>query len=200
MTTVSITRTPEEFAGDLAELAAIDWRRVWEGESAASPDAWVVDKGWRLAHLDGDLNLAVTTGSGSTLDLFRDHDAGGIAEASQVPWQQRASGAAENAGVVTAALRVWPDYLAAAQEVLGRPLSTAEDGVSDGDLPALPYWPAEPAVRRAERDPLRAAVWSRPGIGAVFTLWLSLAMGTTEATWPGAASVRLVVGPVEADG
>jgi hypothetical protein len=191
----SVKRTPDQFAGDLAQLVAIDWRAVWKGESTARPAVWAADRGWRLTHTDGDLNLAVTTGSGGTLDLFRDQVTGGISGASQVSWQRRASRAAENPEVITAGVAAWPDYLAAACGVLGQPDLTAEDG-GDAALPALPHWPADVAARRAERNPLRAAIWVRPGIGAVLTLRVNLAMGTSGTGWPGSASIRFAAGPV----
>ncbi|BCJ48064.1 hypothetical protein GCM10010168_24240 [Actinoplanes ianthinogenes] len=191
--TARVQRTPDQFAGDLSQLAAVDWATIWAGDGCTDdPARWAARAGWRLTHIDGDLNLTVTLASGGEVTLFRYHGGTRFDGASDVVWQRSATRAGENPAVVADVLAAWPSYLAAAETALGRPDHTVHDGAGAG-LPDLPYWPADPAARAAQRTPVRAAVWSWPAQGAVVTVRVNLAARTAGTRGPGSASIRFVI-------
>ncbi|GIF41858.1 hypothetical protein [Actinoplanes xinjiangensis] len=167
---LTIKRSPGQLGDDLHRLVDADWTAVWAGPDGDDPRGWAHRIGWELTSIGPDLDLTVSA-AGASVTLFREPGAQRINEALQVLWKRRAATSSDNAAVMTDALDAWPGYLAAAQTVLG------------------------PAIEDGQAGRVRSAVWPRPDIGVVVTLWINLAVGTADGSRPGSASLRLAFTP-----
>jgi hypothetical protein len=182
---LTVERTPDQFADDLSRFVAMDWNTVWRGEQDTHPGDWTRRNGWQLRGSDPDLNLSISFTGEDSIALYREHNVSDrFGVAGQILWRRAAARAADNPAVISDVVTAWPPYLAVATTVLGPADSTAGDGHFE-----------LPSQATVERNPLRGALWAKPDAGAVFTLWVSLALGTREGTWPGSASVSLLVTP-----
>ncbi|MFF3847089.1 hypothetical protein [Streptomyces sp. NPDC002328] len=186
-------RTPQELVTELRGLTDVDWPTVWAGPPYPGKglDMWCAQFGW--TPLSFERVLQVRTDTGGELDL---NASGGswapVDNLSHWIWGAGAEAVEDNPAVLEAADQAWPVYLTAVCSVLGEP---AWEGTWEADdfpesLGTHPLGSRE--FRLTRKNPYRLAYWMRrEGGGPLAVMTITLASGTAQGRFPGAANMAV---------
>ncbi|MGW0364347.1 hypothetical protein [Streptomyces sp. NPDC002990] len=202
MLTETTGRTAQDLAAELAGLRAVDWASVWAGPpQGGSPEfrKWCERYGWEPQTVER--NLVVHTRAGGEWTFEANGNWHPVESLTHWAWHLETHEAAENAGLLAHAAEVWPQFLKAAQDVLG---SAVWNGPWDApDFPEPPvkgFWPGQ-AYRLKTRTPYRMAVW-QPTAQHPDQPCIVLVQSVSFAAWtadtPGSSRIRLSVNAPEA--
>ncbi|WP_405976910.1 hypothetical protein [Streptomyces sp. NBC_00158] len=197
-------RTAQDLAAELAGLRGVDWASVWEGPPQGGSSecrTWCERNGWEPQ--TADRNLVVHSNAGGRWKLEANGNWHPVESLTHWAWHVGAADAAENPEVLAHAARVWPEFLMAAEGVLG---PAAWSGPWDAqDFPEPPvtgFWPGRD-YRLKTRTPYRMAFWQPTG-GHPGQPWIVLVQSVSFAAWssdtPGGSRLRLSVDAPEGAG
>lgn len=197
MPTEKTGRTAQDLAAELAGLQGVDWASVWAGPpqgGSAEFRAWCGRYGWEPQTVEG--NLDVLTGAGGQLTLWSDGMWHPVHRLAHYALSLRASSPAENAEVVELADAAWPEYLSAAESVMGPAVwSGTWDAPDFPESPEPRFWRSKDARLRT-RSPYRLAYWKPVGDTpgqAFFVLKQSVSFPTWTTDMPGSSTITLNV-------
>ncbi|MGW7313856.1 hypothetical protein [Streptomyces sp. NPDC054865] len=201
MLTETSGRNAEDLAAELEGLRGVDWASVWQGppqDGSSECRAWCGRYGWEPQ--TADRNLVLHSRAGGEWTLESNGNRHPVESLTHWAWHAETTEAVENARVLAQVDEVWPEFLKAAEGVLG---PAAWSGPWDAhDFPEPPvrgFWPGRDHGLKT-RTPYRMAFWTptgqQPGDPC-----LVLAQSVSFATWttdtPGSSRIRLGVNAPE---
>ncbi|MFI8359779.1 hypothetical protein ACIGD1_06390 [Streptomyces sp. NPDC085612] len=190
-------RTAQDLAAELAGLHGIDWASVWAGPpQGGSPEfrKWCERYAWEPQNVER--NLVVHSRSGGRWTFESNGNWTPVFRLTHWAWRLVAEDASENPALHDAAASAWPEFLAAAESVLGpAQWSGAWDAEDFPEPPERAFW-ADRDFRLETRDPHRMAFWpprgEHPG-QAFFVLDQAVSFRSWGTQEPGSSVIVLKV-------
>ncbi|MFD8145113.1 hypothetical protein [Streptomyces sp. NPDC059708] len=201
MLTETSGRTARDLAAELEGLRGVDWASVWAGPPQGGSPAcrtWCERYGWEP--LTADRNLAVRSGAGGRWTF----EAGGnwhpVRRLTHWAWHLNADEASENPGLLVRAADEWPEFVKAAESVLGPAVwNGAWDAPDFPEPPERGFW-EDGEYRLETRTPYRMAYWKpvgeHPG-QALIVLAQSVSFSAWATDTPGGSRIQLTANAPE---
>ncbi|MGW2204006.1 hypothetical protein [Streptomyces sp. NPDC001774] len=197
MPTEKTGHTAQDLAAELTGLRGVDWTSVWAGPpqgGSAEFRAWCGRYGWEPQTVEG--NLKVHTRTGGEMTLWSDGLWTPVHKLALYVLSLRASSPTDNSETVALADASWPEYLGAAEGVLGPAVwSGAWDAPDFPEPPEPQFWRSRDARLRT-RSPYRLAYWEPVGDApgqACFVLKQTVSFPTWTTDMPGSSTITLNV-------
>ncbi|MFF5933265.1 hypothetical protein [Streptomyces sp. NPDC012508] len=195
MLTENTERTAENLAAELAGLRGVDWGSVWLGPPQGGSVAfreWCGRYGWDPQTVER--NLEVHTRTGGEFTFWSNGLWTPVDTVTHYASRLRASAPTDNPDVITRAEAAWPEYLHAAESVLGPAEWSGSWDAPDFPEPPEPRFWREREARLRRRSPYRLAVWQPvgdPPNQAFFALSQSVSFPTWTTDMPGSSTIAL---------
>ncbi|MFJ3841400.1 hypothetical protein ACIPY6_38645 [Streptomyces sp. NPDC090054] len=194
-------RNAQDLAAELEGLRGVDWASIWQGPPQGGSSecrGWCERYGWEPQTADRNLVVSSKAGGRWTFEANGNWDP--VFRLTHWAWRLSADEASENPGLLTRAADEWPEFLKAAENVLG---PAAWNGPWDApDFPEPPeaaFW-EDREYRLETRTPYRMAYWKpvgeHPG-QAVIVLVQSVSFAAWTSAMPGSSLLRLTVHATE---
>ncbi|MGW6565431.1 hypothetical protein [Streptomyces sp. NPDC054975] len=195
MLTENTGRTAQDLAAELAGLRGVDWGSVWAGPPQGGSVAfreWCGRYDW--APQTVERNLEVHTRTGGEFTFWSNGGWTPVDTVTHYASRLRASAPTDNPDVVAHADTAWPEYLRAAESVLGPAVWSGSWDAPDFPEPPEPrFWRSREARLRT-RSPYRLAFWQPVGDPpgqAFFILAQSVSFPTWTTDMPGSSTIAL---------
>ncbi|MGW7343641.1 hypothetical protein [Streptomyces sp. NPDC054854] len=120
MLTETSGRNAEDLAAELEGLRGVDWASVWQGPPQGGSSecrAWCGRYGWEPQ--TADRNLVLHSRAGGEWTLESNGNRHPVESLTHWAWHAETTEAVENARVLAQVDEVWPEFLKAAEGVLG---------------------------------------------------------------------------------